>query len=101
MLITSRKPTEPGKILKAHYLAPRKITITAFASAIDCSRKHISNIINGSARIEADLATRIASVLGTTPEFWLNLQNAVDVYQARKNNRNWKPAKTFFAEARV
>jgi plasmid maintenance system antidote protein VapI len=42
-------------------------------------------IVNGRARITAAMATRIAAALGnTTPEHWLNLQNAVDLYDAQE-----------------
>lgn len=98
MLQRERKPTAPGEILREHYLEPRGITITEFAEVIGCSRKHLSHIINGTARIEAGLASRIAVVLGTTPQFWLNLQNAVDIYEAKQEIRNWKPVKIFSNE---
>ncbi len=99
MLKRERKPTQPGKMLQEMYLKPREVSITDFANAIGCSRKHISNIIHSRARIEANLATRIAAVLDTTPQLWLNLQNTVDVYEAMQENKGWKPARTFFAEA--
>ncbi len=98
MLQRERKPTSPGEILKEHYLKDRRITITEFAEVIGCSRKHLSSIINGAARIEAGIASRIAVVLGTTPQFWLNLQNAVDIYEAKQTIKNWKPVKLFSNE---
>jgi addiction module HigA family antidote len=91
-----RKPTHPGQLLSEHYLKPRHISILAFAEAVGHSRKHISAIINGRAGIEAELATRIAAVLGTTAQFWLNAQNAVDLWQASR--KKWKPGHTFLAQ---
>jgi addiction module HigA family antidote len=64
------------------FLTPRKISIGAFAAAAGVTRKHMSAIVNGRASITAETATRIATVLGTTAQFWLNLQNAVDLYDA-------------------
>jgi len=93
-----RRPTEPGEILKEFYLEPRNITITAFAEAVGRSRKHISQIVNGNARIEAELAARIGEVLGTSAELWLNLQNKVDLYNAEQNLKSWKPKKRYPAE---
>ena len=93
-----RRPTEPGEILKEFYLEPRSITITAFAEAVGRSRKHISQIVNGNARIEAELATRIGAVLGTSAELWLNLQNKVDLHDAGESLKKWKPKKRFRAE---
>lgn len=85
----------PGEILQMHYLKQRNIPIKDFAEAVGCSRKHISNIIHGRARIEADLATKFAIVLETTPDFWLKLQNNIDIYNANIKNIGWIPARVF------
>ena len=94
-----RRPTMPGEILRDHYLAPRKVSISEFARAVGCSRKHMSDIVHGKKRLEAPLAARIAKVLGTTTQFWLNLQTAVDAYDAERVAKKWKPAATYFATA--
>ena len=89
------KPSLPGEILHELYLKRSGITIKAFAEAVGCTPKHISNVIHGKARIEADLATKIATVLGTTVEIWLNLQNTTDIWNARQKMKGWKPTRTF------
>jgi addiction module HigA family antidote len=76
------RPTPPGEILAELFLTPRKISIGAFATAAGVTRKHMSAIVNGRAAVTAETATRIATVLGTTAQFWLNLQNAVDLHDA-------------------
>jgi len=80
----NRRPTPPGEILRQLYLEPREISVARFAEAVGVSRKHMSNVVNGHAAITAELATRIAEALDTSPEYWLNLQNAVDLYDARQ-----------------
>jgi addiction module HigA family antidote len=99
MLKTHRKPTLPGQMLDELYLKPRHVTISAFAAAVGCSRKHVSNVIHGHARIEAELATKFAAVLGTSATLWINMQNAVDLWDALQKTKRWKPKKTFLAEA--
>jgi len=44
----------------------------------------MSAIVNGHAAITAEMAARMAAVLGTTAQYWLNLQNAVDLYDAQE-----------------
>ncbi len=96
------KPSLPGEILHELFLKDRKITIKAFAEAIDCSPKHISNVIHGKARIEPELAARIASGLGTSIELWLGLQSDFDVWEIRQKMKNWKPKTVFYnPEARA
>ena len=96
MLERKRRPTIPGEILVYHYLKDRKISLTAFAKAVGCTRKHMSNIVHGKARIEAEMATRIATILGTSAQLWINLQDAVDLWDAKQKLKNWKPKRTFF-----
>jgi addiction module HigA family antidote len=78
-----RRPTPPGEVLAELYLKPRGVSIAKFAEAVGVSRKHMSAIVNSRAAITAETATRIAMALGTTAQYWLNLQNAVDLFDAR------------------
>lgn len=84
MIEPRRRPSLPGEILAELYLEPHDISIAKFAEAVGVSRKHMSAIVNGRAAITADTATKMAVVLGMTAQFWLNLQNAVDLYDARQ-----------------
>ncbi|MBI5120408.1 MAG: HigA family addiction module antidote protein [Rhodospirillales bacterium] len=95
MMKTKRRPTPPGIMLRDMYLKPRKITVTAFAAAVGCSRKHMSDIINERARIDAVLAARIARVLDTSTVLWLNLQAGIDAWDGEQAIKRWKPAMTF------
>jgi addiction module HigA family antidote len=81
----TRRPSPPGEILAELYLAPHEIPIAQFAEACGVTRKHMSRIVNGRVLLTPEMATRIATALGTTtPEYWLNLQNAVDLYDAQQ-----------------
>jgi antitoxin HigA-1 len=77
-----RRPNLPGTVLAELYLRPHKVSIAKFADAVGVTRKHMSAIINGRASITAETATRIATALDTAAQYWLNLQNAVDLYDA-------------------
>ena len=80
----TRRPSLPGEILAELYLAPHEISIAKFAEACGVTRKHMSGIVNGHVGITAEMATRIAAALGTSAQYWLNLQNAVDLYDAEQ-----------------
>jgi addiction module HigA family antidote len=95
MIKRDRKPTPVGVLLQELFLIPRGISIVAFAEAVGVSRKHISNVIHGRARVEAELATRFAAVLETSPDVWLNAQKSVDLWEARKELKSWKPSRYF------
>jgi addiction module HigA family antidote len=80
----TRRPSLPGEILAEPYLGPHGVSIAAFAEACGVTRKHMSAIVSGHAAITAEMATRMAAVLGTTAQYWLNLQNEVDLYDAQE-----------------
>ena len=82
MPVRKRLPTHPGVILRKYYLEPRGISVSAFARAAGLTRKHISTIVNRRAGVTAETAVRFAAVLETSPEYWLNLQTAYDLYRA-------------------
>ncbi len=80
-----RKPTAPGEILQEEYLSPLGITQKELADHIGHDVKVINRLINGRTGVTASLALKLAAALNTTPEFWLNAQKAVDIYEAAKN----------------
>jgi addiction module HigA family antidote len=67
------------------------LSINRFAGNAELTRKHVSNIVNGRAGITPETAIRFAGVLETMPQYWLNLQNAFDLYDAGKKLAEWRP----------
>jgi addiction module HigA family antidote len=79
---TLRKPTTPGEILHEEFLEPMKLTQKQLADHICCDIKVVNRIVNGRTALTADMALRLAAAFNTTPEFWLNAQKAVDLWEA-------------------
>jgi len=80
----TRKPTSPGQILKEEFLKPLKMTQKQLADHIDCDVKVINRIINEKTSVSAEMALKLGASLNTSPEFWLNSQKAIDVFEAKK-----------------
>jgi antitoxin HigA-1 len=78
-------PAHPGAILRAYL--PEDVSVTSAASALHCSRVILSRILNGHAGVTADMAVRLADYLGTSAEYWLNLQVQYDLWQALHTRR--------------
>jgi addiction module HigA family antidote len=77
-------PPHPGEVLKDTVLA--RVTITEFAEQLGVSRVTMSNIVNGRSSITAEMALRLADALGGSPESWLRMQGAFDLWQAKKKH---------------
>ncbi|EKO3674588.1 HigA family addiction module antidote protein [Vibrio metschnikovii] len=87
---TKRRPVSVGEMLKLEFLEPMGITSKALAEAMGVHRNTVSNLINGGV-LTAPVAIKLAAALGNTPEFWLNIQHAVDLWDTR--NRYQEEAK--------
>ncbi len=87
MATSDRRPMHPGTMLSEEFLKPLGMTQSELAQRIHVSFPRINEIVNGRRGITADTALRLARLLGTTPEFWLNEQRNWDLWRARHSPR--------------
>ena len=78
-----RTPTHPGEILLEEFLKPAGLTQVAFAAHIGVPLQRINQLIKGKRGVSSGTAWLLSQALGTTPEFWMNLQSAFDLAIAR------------------
>lgn len=81
-------PPSPGEILRKRLFREMGITQDALASALGVSRFTINQVLNGRRGVSPEMAVRLSHVLGTSPEFWLNLQTKVDLFHAHRKLRD-------------
>jgi addiction module HigA family antidote len=79
-----RRPTPPGEMLLEEYLKPARMTQVALAAKMGVPIQRVNGIISGRRAVTAETAILLSRALGTTPELWLNLQVAVDLWDARQ-----------------
>ena len=82
----NRRPTHPGAILREDVLPSLGITQTELADRLGVSRRTVSQIIHEHRPLTPDMAIRLAHLLGTTAESWLNMQQALDVWELERAN---------------
>jgi addiction module HigA family antidote len=75
----------PGEVLREEYLAPMGMSANALAQAIGVPANRVSAIVAGERGVTADTALRLARALGTTPTFWLNLQQSYELRLAEQD----------------
>jgi addiction module HigA family antidote len=83
----TRKPTTPGEILDQEFLKPLGMTQKGLADHLGCDVKVVNRVVNGRTSVTAEMALKLGASFRTSPDFWLNAQNAVDLYQARTHLR--------------
>jgi addiction module HigA family antidote len=88
MLPKNRRPTHPGEILREEYLEPLEMTQQQLADALGITRVRINEIILGKRSITPDTAFRLSKYFNTTPDFWLNLQQNLDMWDTLQVNKS-------------
>ena len=83
--MTKLSNIHPGEVLKKEFLDPLNISAYRLAKSIGIPQTRISEIIHQRRRITADTALRFAKYFGTTPKFWLSLQDDYDLEEETKN----------------
>lgn len=81
---TKRKPTHPGEMLKEEFLNPMGISQRELSNEIKVPYQRVNEIINGRRGITPSTALRLGKFFGVSPEFWMNLQQQSDLYEARE-----------------
>ena len=77
-------PPHPGGIVRRQCLKPLNLSVTAAASHLGVSRQSLSELVNERAGVSVDMAIRLTKAFGSTPETWLGMQMAYDLWQARR-----------------
>ncbi|HEY4644975.1 MAG TPA: HigA family addiction module antitoxin [Steroidobacteraceae bacterium] len=80
----NRRPTHPGAILREDVLPALDMSQTEFANVLGVSRLSVSELLHEKRSLSAEMAVRIATVLNTSPESWLRMQEAVDLWEIRQ-----------------
>lgn len=83
-----RRPTHPGEMLREDFLPDYDLTISGLAGALGVSRQSINELLRERRAVSPEMALRLARLFGNTPEFWLNAQRAVDLWDAAQEIKN-------------
>jgi antitoxin HigA-1 len=82
MLSTKRKLVSVGGMMTEEFLTPMKLTQGALAEAMGVERKLVNEICNDRRSVTADTALMLARVFGNSPNFWLNVQRRMELWEA-------------------
>jgi addiction module HigA family antidote len=83
----NRIPTHPGEILLEEFLKPLDISQVALAKHISVSTQRVNELVRGKRGITPETAWLLGQALGTTAEFWTNLQSTYDLALSKPERR--------------
>ncbi len=77
-------PTHPGAMLREEFMRELGLGVAELAAALGVSRQTVNELLRERRAVSAEMALRLSMAFGNTPEFWLNAQREVDLWEARK-----------------
>jgi addiction module HigA family antidote len=77
-----RRPTHPGEMLREDFLRDYNLTVANLAEALGVSRQTVNELLRERRALSPEMALRLSRLFGNSPEFWLNAQRAVDLWDA-------------------
>ena len=83
-------PPHPGEIVRCECLEPLGVTVTRAAQGLGVTRQALSDLVNEKAGVSVEMAHRLSQAFGSTPETWLRMQMAYDLWQTRERAKEVK-----------
>ena len=77
-------PPHPGGIVRRQCLEPLGLSVTEAARGLGVTRQALSELINERTGVSVEMAIRLSKAFGSSPEAWLGMQMAYDLWQARE-----------------
>jgi addiction module HigA family antidote len=94
----NRRPTHPGAILREDVLPALAMTQTEFAQRLGVSRLSVSDLLHEKRVMTPEMAARVGKLLNTTPDSWLRMQQAVDLWEVAQKPEKLASIKPIKAE---
>jgi antitoxin HigA-1 len=82
------RPTHPGVMLREDFLPEYGLTVSGFAKSLRVSRQTVNELLRERRAVSPEMALRLSKLFGNSPEFWLNAQRAVDLWDAARNMKD-------------
>ncbi|HET7584889.1 MAG TPA: HigA family addiction module antitoxin [Gemmatimonadaceae bacterium] len=77
-----RRPVHPGEMLREDFMPDYGLTVAALADSAGVSRQSVNELLRERRAVSPEMALRLSRLFGNSPEFWLNAQRAVDLWDA-------------------
>jgi addiction module HigA family antidote len=82
------RPTHPGEMLREDFIPDYGLTVSGLAETLGVSRQTMNELLREHRSLTPLMALRLSRLFGNSPEFWLNAQRAVDLWDAQNSNRD-------------
>ena len=77
-------PPHPGEFIQATYMEPFDLSCRYLAAKLNVAASTLNRVLKMQSGISPEMALRLSKALGRSPESWLAMQDAYDLWQAKK-----------------
>lgn len=78
------RPIHPGEMLREDFVPEYSLTVAELARALGVSRQSVNELLRERRSLSPAMALRLSRLFGNSPEFWLNAQQSVDLWEAAR-----------------
>jgi addiction module HigA family antidote len=78
-------PTHPGEMLREDFMPDYGLTTASLADALGVTRQTINELLRNRRAITPVMALRLSRLFRNSPEFWLNAQHSVDLWESEQS----------------
>lgn len=82
------RPIHPGEMIREDFLSDYGLTVAGLAEALGVSRQTVNELLRERRSVSPEMALRLSKLFRNSPEFWLNAQRAVDLWDAAETIRD-------------
>lgn len=83
--MTMHNPPHPGEFIYATYMEPFGLSCRYLAERLDVSPSTLNRVLKQQSGVSPEMALRLSKALGRSPESWLSMQDAYDLWNAKKS----------------
>jgi len=81
------RPTHPGEMLREDFMPDYGLSVSSMAKALGVSRQTVNELLRERRAVSPEMALRLSRLFGNTPEFWLNAQRGIDLWETARTTR--------------
>ena len=85
--MSMHNPPHPGEFIQETYIKPFDLSVRFLASKLDIAPSTLNRVIKCQSGVSPEMALRLSKALGRSPESWLSMQDAYDLWQAKKKTK--------------
>ena len=88
MVLIARRPTHPGEMLREEFMPDTGLSVAELAMRLGVSRQSVNELVHERRSLSPDMALRLARLFNMTPQYWLNMQRNIDLWDSLEANRD-------------